>query len=167
MADPACSEKGIPEYLHQNGRASDDAFEAHEKLYHRVAPVIMSGAKVSPAVFKTTKVPGMSLNREKLSATSDDVLFDGVTGHYHSKWGIIEFTVESTEDIRATHPQEAREYRIRIIHRPIQCMYPHCELEVLENEKPVSEVSSKLVKTALRSKLAEKSRCIRSSSRLL
>jgi hypothetical protein len=141
MADPACVALGIPERLHTEGREPDSQFADSELLYRRIA----GGYEREDLIAAFSLKPGESLNRQRYSAYPQDVLFNIVDGNHHVGSTILAFEVRQ---VRQQIPQSVNNqvvtYSFRLKHKPEDCMYPHCEIEVWENGRLVDRVPGSL-----------------------
>jgi hypothetical protein len=152
MADPACLAKGIPERLHTESRPADQQFEKSELLYRWLSKTYpRSELKES---FRL--VPDESVNRQKYSKYPADVLFDIKDGNHRIGQAILPFEVGQLEcDITHQKSDEAVIYSFRILHKPEQCMYPHCAIEVrskgeiIHNEKKIPGIVRRQLRKAI------------------
>lgn len=158
-----CAELGIPERLHRQGRAVVPEFADDEVLYHRVSPEIeLPSEKVPPSVFQTTPLPGKSFNRSRLCKAPEDVLYPTKKGEDLTKHGIVEVSVKEVREISfVLAGDKPRVFSLSVEHVPILCNYSHSQLQVLEAETVLQEISSKQAKSALRTKLALAARLVK------
>jgi hypothetical protein len=141
MADPACVALGIPERLQTEGREPDSQFEDSEFLYRRIA----NGYERRDLIAAFNLKSGESVNRQKYSRYPEDVLFNIVDGNHHVGSTILAFEVRQ---VRQQFPQPGSNqvvtYSFRLEHKPEDCMYPHCEIEVWENGRLADRVPGSL-----------------------
>jgi len=151
-----CGSLGIPEHLHTNGKAPDHNFDPDELYYRRFASVdeISSAGGISESAISTQNMSG---NRSKYSAP-DDVLFNINSSEHFTSWGVWEVDIAAICELAFTHPVEARNYTVRVVHTPEECMYPHAEIQILENGEPVKRIKSTVVKTKIREAISHLTR---------
>jgi len=165
LCDPHCKKKKIPQHLHQNGRLADPSFDRNERIYIRFRefednkPTLCDG-KVSAAIFKTEK---QSSNREKYSKSPTDVLFE-TNGDHKFSWGIVELMSREICETTFPHPNTETSYSFRVIHDPVQCMYPHSEIRIFENGNLVESIKPKSVKNLIKYKWREISSVLKKPS---
>ena len=148
-----CSEKGIPERLHQLGRKVLEHFEDNEKLYRRfLTPQSkdcwLESRQLSASIFK---IRDDSYNRELFSNYPSDVLFNihaiSEEDHYFD-WGILSISVGKIISFSEPIPP-SRAFKMGPRHDPEFCMYPHCEVLVFEGGVRI-ENSPKSIKVKAR-----------------
>jgi hypothetical protein len=125
MADPACLALQIPERLHTEDRKPDPHFGASEWLYRWIA----KGYERKDLVAGFSLNPGESVNRERHSKYPADVLFNAKTGKHRVGFAILAFDVRLLRQPFASDQQNTT-YSYDVVHKPVPCMYPHCEIEV-------------------------------------
>ena len=156
MAEPdaLCQGRGIPEHLHQLGRAPENVFAAEESVYRRFKPELK--LELSEDHYEIFTTRRMSVNRERYSARPEDVLFNVDGPPHFDSWGVAALEVEGIQSIRVQHPDPKQriEYTLKVRHKPERCMYPHCEIEVFANGEPVPEIKPSSVKTKIKSAMA-------------
>ncbi len=152
-----CSELGIPEELHRKNRPIDNTFES-EMIYRRFQSSASisewsKDGKLSSSIFPVKRD---SCNREKYSTSPKDVLYnireEDEGKHYFDIYGVVGFSSEVLYDFQNTSlmiNDEVRKFTLQLSHSPEECMYPHCEILVLENGQEVT-LNAKSIKTAIR-----------------
>ena len=162
--DRTCSRFGIPKRLWKGRKGKDDVFPDEELIYRRFKANVDVGdwrsAKcLSTAIFD---VKDDSTNRSKYSTDPEDVLHPitrrNPLNHYQS-YGIVSFSVRDFRELSII-PKEPlrfngvlREFTFHLEHKPECCMYPHTEIWIMENGRHIPEVSSRMIKTAVRDEL--------------
>ncbi|UZU00075.1 hypothetical protein ODZ84_11115 [Chryseobacterium fluminis] len=147
-----CDEICIPKNLHWDMRPTDENFE-NENLYRRVrVPIDQNRIKekeISAIIFP---IKDDSCNREKYSKpidvlyninakNCDDHFFNCAIVGINSNHILPQFfTPEGSSDI----------FTFQILHSPVECMYPHCEVIVFKNNTRVSDNKPKSVKAFIR-----------------
>lgn len=153
-----CSKLGIPKELERNNRPPDQIFNC-EKIYRRFQGTSniedwKSDRGISSSIFP---VKNDSCNREKYSTNPTDVLYnireqDG-GAHYFGTYGILEFSsdiIYEFENSSLEINNVVRKFTLQLIHSPEECMYPHCEVLVLENGNRIQHLTAKSIKSAIR-----------------
>lgn len=151
-----CFELGIPEHLHSKGREIDNVFDS-ELIYRRYFASgkitdWMKDGSISAAIFP---VRNDSCNRSKYCKDPTDVLYntrEGENEEHYIHMGILGFNSSAVEDFSHTikHNNNDRVFRLKMQHDPRVCMYPHCEIIVLENGERVNSGKPKSVKVLVR-----------------
>jgi hypothetical protein len=153
--DSACQKLGIPVHLHQSGRVADQSCDADETLYRRVAddvPLVV-GERPPLAAFTTRK---MSQNRARYCHSPEDVLYNIKAPVHFFSWGIVGFLVKNVEVLKLKHPHDtAKEYTLKVIHKPEKCMFPHSEVEVFENGRRLDEIKPPSIKTLIKDEISK------------
>lgn len=153
VPDPACSAFNIPARLHRAGRAAIPDFTPEELLYRWFVP---TPGTIEEGWIWSPMSGDMSTNRQRYSERPDDVLYDTTEGeHRFDKAEIATFRVDQIEQIIMVHPNDGSKiYRLKVIHSPEPCMYPHSHAEVLLNGQVIpANKLPKSLRTALRRKL--------------
>ena len=148
--DEKCSLLGIPTRLHRCGRPADQNFESTEELYRWFVP--LPEAVQDNWIWHPVSSGDMSVNRGKYSVP-EDVLYNTKDGnHRFGKARIATFLVEDISILSWNHPTEpSKNYKMRVIHEPEDCMYPHSNVQVLMNGDHIPpDKLPKTVKTQLR-----------------
>lgn len=150
--DGDCSDLGIPQHLHTGSRIPDGEFLADEILYRRYRP---AGSDEAPPVeaFSTSR---MSDNRSKFSSKLEDVLYDGCSGKHYLDWSIAKIPVNCLNEAEWQHPDQPIAYRLKVVHRPEKCMYPHSEVVVLQDGEEIDKVKPTTIKQKIRVFLRDK-----------
>jgi hypothetical protein len=158
----ACDIPGIPDRLHKGEREADDDFSDDTKIFIRIDPKYFltesetegdARTFVSQIAFRTSL---QSCNRDKYSE-QNDVLFNinaASKGEHYPNWGVISISKDLLFDETFDHPSLALQFKLDLIHSVEECMYPHSEItiyEVSDNEKNNIELSSKTLKTEIKS----------------
>lgn len=140
-----CLALGIPERLHTNNRNIDPNFDEDECVYRRFKVPgpketwSMAGNEPSARIFDLSED---SYNRSKYCEQPDDVLFnvrpeDG--GKHYDDAGIISLQVNQLRDAATeflvTENGNRRRFTFSVEHDPLLCMYPHTNVNVMENGK--------------------------------
>jgi hypothetical protein len=129
MADPACVALKIPERLHTEDRKPDQQFEPSEVLY-RWLPKTYPQTELK-ASFRLTQ--DESVNRGKYSKYPADVLFN-IKGPHRVGHPILAFEVRQLrQQLSRRENNEDAIYSFDVCHKPENCMYPHCAVEVRRN----------------------------------
>lgn len=155
-----CASLEIPHHLSKNGRLEDQIFLLEEKIYRWFAPKDSDGESyilkdpntgeevISTAIFRTD---GMSCVREKFIKELKDVLYNIKSKEHFFDFGIVEFEVEKIEVKVFEHPTIAgTKYSLKLVHRPEECLYPHSEVQVLENEIAKSDIKPSSIRTKVK-----------------
>jgi hypothetical protein len=123
-----------PPHLHSNGRDPDPHFDDDEKIYRRFT----HGIDQEPwhGIKEELRLRKDSACRAKYMRTPDDTRWrnDGV---YAAGTSVFMLTVQAYCAITVSL-SDGRVYSIRPRHDPLQCMYPHTELDVICNGTVVS-----------------------------
>jgi hypothetical protein len=135
MANAACSSLGIPERLHADGKSEDQQFEKSELLYRWLLKTYPN----SELKESFRLIPDESVNRQKYSTYPADVLFD-IRGQHRVGHPILSFEVGQLErDFQHQEKDEMVVYSFRILHKPEDCMYPHCVVEVRKKGELITD----------------------------
>jgi len=158
-----CTQLGIPERLHKNGRDIDAAFLEDELIYRRFK---VEGSQedwnannqISVKIFP---VSNDSCNRSKYCESPEDVLFNtrpSDEGKHYLDWGIIALEVTRLNDFEFSFYQNSNRkiFLIKVEHVPSECMYPHSEIRVYENDSLVVQDKPKSTKSAIRKFLMDR-----------
>ena len=157
-----CQKLGIPEYLHRQERPIDNQFLT-ETIFRRFdvagEPSDWRNDKgISASIFP---VKDDSCNRDKYSEKPEDVLYntreeDG--GSHYVNMGILSFCSSTIDNFTAEINQNniKRIFTLKLKHDPLECMYPHCEILVLENGQILDQNKPKSIKTLIRDILLDK-----------
>lgn len=107
---------------------------------------------MAPSAFKTTRP---SVLREAYSKGPSDALYDGANGNHCFDFGVVQFSVGRVESLGTPHPETHAPFTFRVKHDPIECIYPHCEIETYLDGILIPDIKPKSVKTWLRNKFRE------------
>lgn len=147
MADPHCTDRGIPDHLHHEDRPLVEFDAARELLFRRFN--LQNEATITACI----KFKEMSVNRERLSAP-DDALFNTEDGGRYEDHGVVEFAVESlrapTEDGCWRLDNVPGAYELRPVHKPGRCNYAHSEVLVFKDGQPQGNIKPTTMKLAIR-----------------
>jgi hypothetical protein len=150
MADPACVELGIPERLHREDREPDPQFEPSEVLY-RCLPKTFPQTELK-ASFRLTQ--DESVNRRKYSKYPADVLFH-IKGTHRVGHPILAFEVRQLrQQLSRRENNEDAIYSFDVCHKPEDCMYPHCAVEVRRNGQLADSVPG-VIRKQVRDSIAD------------
>lgn len=140
-----CSALGIPERLHTGDREADSHFEENEQVYRRFwlpgpkETWSMIGNSPSARIFDLSED---SYNRSKYCDQPEDVLFNvsqESDGEHYANAGIMALQVshirDDTTEFTITENGNERRFTFSVEHDPLPCMYPHTNVNVLENGK--------------------------------
>jgi hypothetical protein len=152
VSDQHCTSLKIPDHLHQNGRQVDQDFGESEVVFHRVSPDAYSQTRIPPEVFRTDNT---SVVRQKFAAAPTDALFDGANGAHRPDWGVVQMLVSRINGLTKKHPQLDKTFSFRVVHDPIRCIYPHCEIRAFLDGKEIKEIKPSVVKTWLRDEFSK------------
>lgn len=158
MSDLACDDLGIPEHLHTKDRPEVSQFGENEKLFRRFPEkdpggnknILIKGGKevLSINVFSTRE---MSCNREKFCSCPEDVLYNTSSKNHFNDYGIISIDTINIEKFEEKHPEiDNTKYGLKILHKPEKCMYPHTQINCIQNNTPVREISPSSIKTKIK-----------------
>lgn len=163
-----CTQLGIPERLHRNGRAIDTEFLEDELVYRRFK---VEGTKedwhsnnqVSVKVFP---ISNDSCNRSKYCESPEDVLFNtrpSDEGKHYLDWGILSLEVSKLNDFNFSFQQNSIQklFFIKVEHIPSECMYPHSEIRVYENGVLIIQDKPKSIKSAIRKFLMDRKKIVK------
>lgn len=153
--DLICQERGIPSYLHQNGRQVDPDFDSGEFLYRR-------NRSQEPELMDVLNFKRMSVNRQKYCEGPEDVLWNDEQGGKYPDRAVFALPVAALS-LRIAHPDQKNHpysFSIKPIHKPKQCNYPHTEVtafRVMANgsEEELADIKPPSVKLRMRQELAE------------
>ncbi len=153
--DPVCQERGIPPHLHQAGRAVDPYFEPGELLYRR-------HKSPEPDLTDVINFKKMSVNRRKYCEGPEDVLWNDQQGGKYPDRAVFALPVAALS-LQVNHPDQKNHpysFRLKPIHKPNQCNYPHTEItafRVMANgsEEEIADIKPPSVKLQMRTELAE------------
>jgi hypothetical protein len=133
-----CNLNYIPSHLHWNGREILREFQEDEKLYLRIHPE-------HSTPFKSITLADLSLNRDggrsKL-CNPEDVLWNLNEEDIEERYdqGIKYFSIsyqgskEYREDPSILLNKDDDNLKIKLSHNPLDCNYPHCDLNFLIND---------------------------------
>ena len=79
--------------------------------------------------------------------------------HYFDTYGVIQFNsdiISQYENSNLSINDEDRKFTLKLKHSPEECMYPHCEVLVLENGEIIDINKPKSIKTSIRSFLMDR-----------
>lgn len=151
-----CKALGIPEYLHRDGRPIDEEFNS-ELIYRRFniagnPSEWIKDKSISTVIFE---VKNDSCNREKYCKTPSDVLFNTRPedkGAHYEHHGIISFNSDVVQYFNESLElnDTKRQFTLKMVHYPNDCMYPHCEIHVYENGIYVDSGKPKSIKALIR-----------------
>lgn len=182
-----CLIESIPARLHTTVR-KDGVVEVRsfqqvkdsDRLFMRHLPLPVG----EPYGFGGAKIPthdhlaDQSVNSELINVPDGcacDVLFNTKDGNYFSNYQIACFAVNEIRALKTPNPnttiikdrfnnsvQPTDVFTFDVIHSPTPCMYPHCVIRAMKNEKPIENKQvSDGMKTLLRAKFAELAECRR------
>ena len=143
-----CSKLGIPAYLHQGDRNADQNFDPEELLYRRFFTKIPSSEwqqnkSVSVALFE---LKDDSYNRSRYSQEPEDVLYNERkedNGNHYFDAGILQVAILHTLEFSFDINGNERAFRLSPFHKPTECIFPHTELHIYENETKIDYTQSK------------------------
>lgn len=128
----------IPQRLHTNSKPILDKIQEGQMLYRRykqntVNPVVENLHEVFP-------LRKDSYNLGSLSNPSD-VLYNIKRGDHHLNNGILSLRLNNILSLSFDHPSvDNRKYSIVVKHDPRHCMYPHCELIIIQHDREEGQV---------------------------
>lgn len=167
-SESVCSSLGIPSHLHRAGRVNDDVFVG-EVIFRRF---LASGTKndwsknsqISCSIFE---VKNDSCNRSKYSDSPEDVLYnvrieDG--GNHYFSWGILSIGSDMFDLFTFQINGTTRTFSLKLEHVPLDCMFPHSEIIVFENNEKVDTSKPKSVKVVIRDYLISNCDIVKSPS---
>ena len=138
-----CSVLNIPARLHTAGRLKDPNFDEDEVVYRRFSVPgpkeawSMAGNDPSVNIFKLNED---SYNRSKYCEEPEDVLFNVIPeddGRHYTDAGILSLQIqklkESESEFIITENGNKRRFTFSIEHDPLPCMYPHTNVNIMEN----------------------------------
>jgi hypothetical protein len=165
----ACNLEHVPERLHKTeGKQVINAFEVGEEIYRRCTDAELENP------FKSISICELSLNRKGLAdnhiSQPEDVLINitGVGDAIYNKT-ICTLIIKDVCNETLTYNKEFVEEkqtvqysaRMRLMHEPSPCMYPHCVFRVWLNDQLITldnyrDTIDKLkqIKTQLKASLA-------------
>jgi len=154
VSNSVCNSLGIPSYLHRSGRAIDNEF-IDEFIFRRF---LATGAKIdwmkdnqlSSSIFE---VKNDSCNRSKYSNSPEDVLYNvriEDEGKHYFSWGILSIGTKAFSIFTFKVNGTTRTFSLQLSHDPLECMFPHSEIIVLEVGFRIDTNKPKSVKTAIR-----------------
>ena len=156
-----CLELGIPEYLHQKERPVDSIFQS-EFIYRRykASGNVEDWKKdkvISASIFP---VKNDSCNRSKYCRVPEDVLYntrEEDKGNHYFEMGILSVNSDSLIFFSGNITQNgnARNFQLTVSHEPLECMYPHCEILVMENGQVIDQKKPKSIKALIRDLLLD------------
>lgn len=162
-----CNTKGIPYRLHTNGRSKHKNLSSEDRFFLRHPPIINQvGYGFEIPQFRLTRQSGNS-EQINLNGKIRDVLYDTKEGKHHKDFQIASLPLKDISNLSIPNPNSntknnkgavikpADIYSFEVVHEPTSCMYPHCEIITNKNGNPVKDVSSPLVKSTIRLKMAE------------
>src|SRR5687768_12806491 len=95
MADPDRARHNIPDHLHQDGRAANQAFADGEKFYRRIPPIIdLPSGAVPIEAFESCNNSGL---RQQYTHAPEDVLYNSAGPQHHFSFGILEVQIAGVE----------------------------------------------------------------------
>jgi hypothetical protein len=105
--DPKCAALGIPPRLHRLGRPIVQDFETSELLYRRYDPRDIADQGLADASI-SFQHGGMSVNRQSLCESSEDVLYDVTKGGKHEDHSVLTFSIAPILQFTWIHPVGGR-----------------------------------------------------------
>jgi len=154
VSNSICDSLRIPSHLHRNGRAIDDEF-GEELIYRRfLAPGLNSdwlkSRQLSSSIFE---VKNDSCNRSKYSNSPHDVLYNvriEDEGKHYLSWGILSINSKAFSLFTFQVNGTTRTFSLKLSHDPLDCMFPHSEIIVLEAGIRIDTSKPKSVKAVIR-----------------
>lgn len=154
MSSSVCDSLGIPSYLHRKGRDIDNHF-IDEFVYRRFLASAeksdwMANNQISSSIFE---VKNDSCNRSKYSNSPEDVLYNirvEDEGKHYFSWGVLSINTKAFDVFTFKINETTRTFSLQLSHEPLECMFPHSEIIVLENGSVVDTSKPKSVKAAIR-----------------
>jgi len=149
--DPVCRARGIPDYLHQNGRDSNQVFDVKEVLFIRFR---VEERKLKSVISFCRQSANRSMYCE---GGADDALFDGQNGGRHEGFGVYEISAAAVNLIKKelNVGGNLRTFTLRLFHNPDQCNYAHTEIVACEGGNEVDDIGPKSVKKMIREEFHE------------
>jgi hypothetical protein len=156
-----CEKLGIPTYLHKNNRSTDQEFNSeiiYRRFYTSGKPEDWKNDRsISASIFP---VKDDSCNRDKYSKEPQDVLYntrEQDKGLHYTKMGVLSFCSSIINGFSESINQNdsSRDFTLKLVHDPLDCMYPHCEIVVLEGDVIINQNKPKSIKTLIRDILIE------------
>lgn len=143
---PNCTLVYIPERLHQRNRTPITSFEVGERLYFRCKSEVLDNP------YKAISITELSHNRSGLNSNilcvPDDVLFNIKENEPEERYEGLEICIieikylESNSVYNKTYSETKNSAqfncRIRLIHEPDCCMYPHSVFRVWINDELIT-----------------------------
>jgi hypothetical protein len=132
----SCSLSHVPEHLHLAKKEVNNVFYLHEEIYRRCTLEEIHNP------FQTISIVDLSVNRqghqEDIISQKEDVLFnikDSLPQKYIAEicvLRIIELNDLNSFDKEFVEAkgENVHKARIKLVHDPKECMYPHCEFRV-------------------------------------
>lgn len=144
--DQLCSERGIPPHLHRCEREPVEQFDAEELLFRRYnKDQIQNDIALAISFDRSSS----SLTRSKFGS-ADDARWDGETGRYHDQCGVISIPAAAFQGQSWKVRDLAVAVQVTPFHDPLQCMFPHCDLRVVEGGKEIMRIKQKSIKMEIR-----------------
>lgn len=166
-----CHALGIPEYLHRDERPIDIHFLS-ETIFRRFdvpgePSTWRKDKRISASIFP---VRNDSCIREKYSRKPEDVLYNTRVednGRHYFHMGILSFSTSDIDGFKEeiSHNNSRRIFTLKMKHDPLDCMYPHCEILVLENDTILDQNKPKSIKTLVRDILLDKISIVKEPSK--
>ncbi len=136
-----CNLDYIPDRLHTNNRPIINKFNVGQLLYHRASPEIIENP------YKTVTIAELSHNLgghpEKILSLPEDVLFSIKEEEDFEKYTDKEICTlriislnnlnQYDKDFSQEKNGEKATAKIKLLHDPVGCMYPHCVFRVWLN----------------------------------
>jgi len=149
----ACDKAHVPDRLRKNQRDPVEVFEVNEEIYYRCLPEVLDNP------YKGISICELSHNRQGLQinrlSEPNDVLIN-ITGNGPNTYTDKVVCVLTIKDVdgtantyNKTFTQEKdniqHEARMKLIHDPDECMYPHSVFRVWLNEELINYNNYNLV----------------------
>jgi hypothetical protein len=152
-----------------NGRTVDEEFN-NEIIYRRFKASAdksewLNNSQLSSSIFQ---VNSDSCNRSKYSEFPEDVLFNiriEDNGAHYFSWGILAFNSEIIDSFSFLLNGTKRTFSMKLDHTPLDCMFPHSEIIVLEGEEKINiNIPPKSARVVIRDYLISNCEIIKSPS---
>ena len=108
-----------------------------------------------------------SYNKASLCESADDVLFNSVKadcGKHYTNWGILSISSNDLTDINSKKIKlnnEERVFTLKFQHVPEDCMYPHSEILIMEDDTKLLPKAPKSIGVIIRDFFVEKCNIIK------
>lgn len=123
-----------------------------ELYYRRMRQPSLSDGRPDLSEFSTSDMSGAI---SRFCESESDVLYNSSAqdpNDHFLEWGIFCLSLESIKSVREIHPVTQRVFQAFGKHVPVECFYPHMEVQFKDKMGDYAKVT-KVLKTAIKEKL--------------